>query len=122
MFDAQQIVTIIQQTGGTISQLITQIAFFFAVQAASQWLSFSLPCLLLFSVLLKIAKSQKSLTNEGASERAGLTVFFAWLFFSASLFTGVRGISHIVQASLAPIVYVTSEIGGIEKLIEGAKK
>jgi len=119
MLDTNQIVTIIQQTGGTISTLISQVAYFFAIQQAAAWLSFTFPCLLLFSVLLKIAKTQKAL---GDVDKTGYTALFAWLLFSVALYTGVRGMAHVAQAAFSPAIYVASEIGGIDALLRSVEK
>lgn len=115
----QDVITIIQQSGATLSSLINQVAFFFAIQSAAAWLCYTLPSLLLFGVLLKIAKTTKALGNE---EKAGGVIFAAWLFFAVSLFTGVRGMAHVAQAALSPVVYVASELGGIDKLLQEVKK
>lgn len=112
------IIMLIEKTGGTLSTLITQIAFFFAIQSAAGWLSFTLPCLLLFGILLRIAKSQKALANTEGEARVGAIVFAAWVFLAASLFTGVRGMAHIGQAALSPVVYVAGELGGLNAIIE----
>lgn len=120
----ENIITIIERTGGTLSTLISQIAFFFAINSAAHWLSFTLPCLLLFTILLRIAKSQKALAGGDASAEAktGGIVFAAWLFLAATLFTGVRGLAHVAQAAVSPAVYVASELGGLGTLIEKLNK
>jgi hypothetical protein len=116
----EMIISIINQVGGTASQLVTQIAFFFAIKAAASWFSFTLPCLLLFGVLLKIAKTQKTL--DGNDSKVGGTILAAWIVFSLSLFTGTRGVAHILQAALSPVVYTATEVGDITQVLKREQK
>ncbi len=114
--DTTQVIEIIKATAGSIDSLISQIAFFFAIGQASFWLSFSLPLLIMFSVLQKLAKTFPSETQKGT------LVLLAWICFSLTLFTGVRGIAHLAQAAAAPSVYVAAEFGQVGELIKGLKK
>lgn len=117
--DTSQIIQIINATSANVSTLISQVAWFFAIQSAAHWLSFTLPCLLMFSVLLRLAKTSKTMEQV---ETAGRFVLFAWIFFAASLYTGVRGLAHVAQAAVAPTVYVASEIGEIGAVVSQITK
>ena len=117
--NTEQIIEIVKATAGSIDSLIQQTAYFFAVQASAKWLSVSLPLLILFSITLKV---KSTLKDEINAAKLGMLTLLAWGFFAVTLFTGVRGIAHIVQASLAPSIYAASELGGIEKLFDSIKK
>lgn len=118
--DTQQVIDIIKATGGTVSELISQAAFFFAIQQASKWLSISLPLLILFSVLLKIAKTNK--VSGMSDEKVGIYVLVAWLAFAGTLFTGVRGVAHLIQAAVSPAIYVAATATDVHQLIQELKK
>ncbi len=113
----ESIISIINATGDTVSHIIFQVAMFFAIQQASTWLSITFPCLLLYGLFLRIAGG--AATSE--SPLVGLKVA-AYILLAVTLFTGVRGASHILQAAVSPSVYVASEIGAIDKIIQGTKK
>jgi hypothetical protein len=117
--NAQQIIEIVGAASGSVSELLSQLAWFFSVQAAAKWLSISLPLLILFGVLMKVATTLK-VTGADAG-KVGIAIFTAWVFFAGTLFTGVRGLAHVVQAFTAPAVYVLSEVGDISEAIKSIK-
>ena len=113
--DTTQIIEIVKATAGSASVLINQVAWFFAIQQAAQWLSFSFPLLMLFSVMHKL-RSKFPETSAGAM---GLV---AWILLALAIGTGVRGAAHLAQASLAPTVYAAEAVGSVQKLMETLKK
>jgi hypothetical protein len=118
--NTENIIQVINATAGATGNLLNQLAWFFSVGAAAKWLSCSLPLLILFGILMKIAVTLKA---EGKpTETVGKVVFVAWVLFAGTLYTGVRGVAHILQASLAPLVYVASEVGSVTELIKEVKK
>lgn len=112
--EATQIIEIIKATAGSLDSLIQQVAYFFAIGQAAFWLSFSFPLLIMFSVLQKVAKLFDSVNSRG------LLVLAAWVCFSLTVFTGVRGLAHIAQAAAAPSIYVASEVGQLQTLLDKA--
>jgi hypothetical protein len=114
--DTNQVIEIIKATSGSIDSFISQLAWFFAVKAAADWLSFTVPLLLLFSVLLRIASSLK--VEGGSAEKRGGVIFFAWVFFGIAMFTGVKGMAPVLQAALSPSVYVMFEAGDMYEVIK----
>lgn len=114
--NTEQIIEVVKATAGSLDSLISQFAYFFAIQAASKWLSITLPLLILFGILLRLASTFK--VNGSSHQTAGTFVLVAWIMFAATLFTGVRGVAHIVQAAMAPSIYVASEIGGVDELLK----
>lgn len=109
--NTDQIIEIIKATSGTTEALITQLAYFFAIQAASKWFAVTLPLLILFGILLRLASTFKL---EGSSHQTvGTFVLSAWMLFGITLYPGVRGISHILQEAIAPTIYVASEAGDL---------
>jgi hypothetical protein len=111
---AEQIIEIIKATAGTASDLVNQLAWFFALGAASRWFAYSLPLLILFGVLLRIAATLKA---DGAqSGTIGKVIFFAWVLFGATLYSSTRGFGHILQAAFAPTIYLAIETGVLDAL------
>ena len=118
--DTTQIIEIVKATSGTLDSLVSQTAYFFAIGAASKWLSFSLPLLVLFGIFLRVASTLKA--SGSKPETVGLLVIASWVLFSLTLFTGVKGVSHIVQAAVAPSIYVATEFGEVAEVLKGLKK
>lgn len=119
--ETQQIIEIIKATAGSVDHLITQLAFFMAITAAAHWLSFTLPLLLVGGIFLRISKSEAALPN-GNTAVSGSLIIVAWLGFGLAIFTGVRGVAPVLQAALAPSIYVATEVGGVDKLKELMEK
>ncbi len=118
--NTEYIIQIINATAGATGNLINQLAWFFSIGAAAKWLSCTLPLLILFGILIKIASTLKA---EGKpTELVGKVIFVAWVLFAGTLYTGVRGVAHIMQAAVAPMVYVASEVGSISDVIKEIKK
>jgi hypothetical protein len=118
--NTESIIQIINATAGATTDLIGQLAWFFSIGAAAKWLSCSLPLLILFGILMKIASTLKA---EGKpTETIGKIIFTAWLLFAGTLYTSVRGVAHIIQASVAPIVYVATEVGSVADIIKSMRK
>lgn len=115
--NTENILKIIEATGDTVSDLIFQIAMFFAIHQAAFWLSITFPCLLLYGLLLRIAKG--AATED--SPLVGLKVA-AYVLLAVTLFTGTRGVAHFAQAALSPVIYVANEIGALDKLLPGNDK
>ena len=113
----ENIIQIINATGDTVSHILFQVAMFFAIQQASMWFSITFPCLLLYGLFLRIAK--------GAATQESPLVFLkvaAYLLLAVTVFTGVRGSAHLLQAAVSPSVYVINQVGAIDKLIQVATK
>jgi hypothetical protein len=114
--NTEQIIEVIKATSGTLDSLISQFAYFFAIQAASKWLAVTLPLLIVFGIMLRIAATFKA---EGSSHQTvGSIVLVAWMLFAVTLYTGVRGVSHILQAAMAPSIYVASEMGDLSQVLK----
>ena len=113
----EMIISIIKATAGSLDSLISQVAWMLAVQAAAHYLSVTLPLVLVGSILLRLAATEKGLGNHA---KAGSFILAAWVLFAGSLFTGVRGVAPLAQAALSPSVYVAMEAGDILKLIKEA--
>lgn len=114
--DSATIIEIVKASSGSIDNLISQTAWYFAVQAAARWFSVTLPLLILFGIFLKVSQTLKVAASK--PEVVGALVITAWVLFAATLFTGVRGLAHVVQAAVAPSIYVASEVGGIVELLK----
>lgn len=114
--NTEQIIEVIKATSGTLDSLISQFAYFFAIQAASKWFAVTLPLLILFGIILRLASTFKA---AGSSEQTvGTMILTAWVLFAITLYSGVRGISHVLQAAVAPSIYVASEAGDIGQLLK----
>lgn len=114
--ETSQIIEVVKATAGSIDSLISQTAYFFAIQAASSWLAVSLPLLILFGILLRLGSTFKA--SGSSHQTVGMFVLAAWLCFAVTLYTGVRGVSHVLQAAFSPSIYVASEVGGIVELLK----
>ena len=117
--ETSAIIEIIKATAGSLDSIISQLAWFFAIKAAAGWLSFTLPCLLLFGVLHKVAKSYNATSQH---EKAGAFILIAWIVFCGALYTGTKGIAHVAQAAVSPSVYVALEAGDLLNVLKGLKK
>jgi hypothetical protein len=113
---SEQIIQLLSATTGNVSTLISQVAWFFAIGWAAKWLSFSFPLLLLFSVFMKVKKQFSSDADKG------LVSIVGWILLCASLYTGTRGAAHLLQAGLAPTVYVASEAGLLPEILKTVPK
>jgi len=114
--DTAQIIEVVKATAGSLDSLISQFAWFLAIHAASGWLSFTLPLLIMFGIFLRVGSTLKV---EGSDPRlVGGMVLLAWTFFALTLFTGVRGVSYVIQAAVSPSIYVASEVGGVAELLK----
>lgn len=114
--EINQIIEVVKATAGSLDSLISQTAWFFAIKSSAHFLSIGIPLLVLFGIMLRIAATIKV---QGASaEKVGSIIFGAWLIFGISLWSTVNGLAPLLQAATAPSVYVASEIGGLEKLLE----
>jgi hypothetical protein len=110
----EQITQILNAASGNLSTLISQVAWFFAIGWAAKWLSFSFPLLMLFSVFMKVKK------NMSDDVHKGFTSIVGWILLAVSLYTGTRGVAHLLQAGLAPTVYVANESGFLPELLKNA--
>jgi len=118
--DTEQVIEIIKATAGSLDSLITQFAYFYAIHAASQWFAVSLPLLILFGVILRMASSLK--VSGSSPETVGALVLVAWVMFAVTIYSGVRGTSHILQAAMSPSAYVASEAGNLTDVLKILKK
>jgi hypothetical protein len=116
--DTQSIIEIIKAISGTTDSLISQIAWFFAIGAAAKWLSFTLPCLLMGSLLLRISKN----LAEKAIHWKPIFSTFGWAFICVTIYTGTKGVAHLAQAAVAPSFYIAAEIGQVDELLKGLGK
>lgn len=114
--NTEQIIEVIKATAGTLDSLISQFAYFFAIQAASKWFAVSLPLLILFGIMLKLASTFKAAGSS--AQTVGSMVLAAWVLFAITLYSSVRGASHILQAAMAPSIYVASEMGDISQVLK----
>ncbi len=99
------------------SDLINQVAWFLAIGQATKWLSLSLPALVLFSVIMKVNKNTKP-SDEKTKEVKGVFTIIGWLLFAFTVYTGTHGLGHLLQASLAPSIYVADNLGVLKDITE----
>lgn len=107
------IFSLVQATIGTASEMISQIAWFFAIGAAAKWLSVSFPLLMLFSVFLK---TRKTITDE---TKRGSVTLATWILLAVTIYTATNGVAHLLQAATAPSIYVADQFGIISDLWKG---
>lgn len=114
--NTENIISIIQATGDTMSEVVFQIAMFFAIHQAAFWLSITFPCFLLYGLFMRVVKG-------AATEDSPLIQLkvIAYLLLAVTLFTGTRGVAHFAQAAVSPVIYVANEFGVIQKLLPEAK-
>jgi hypothetical protein len=118
--NTESIIQIVSAAAASTGQLVTQLAWFFSIQAAAGWLSISLPLLIIFGVLMKAAATLKA-QDSNNHMAVGKLIIIAWIVFAGTIFTGVRGMAHVVQAAFAPTIYVMSEVGQIGEAIKSVK-
>ena len=113
--DTEQIIQVINATAGATSGLLSQVAWFLAIEQAAHWLSLSFPALVLFGVIMRVKKNTKDPKEEDKGP-LGILVLAGWLLFAFTVYTSVKGLAHIAQAGFAPTMYVADQIGGIDSL------
>jgi hypothetical protein len=114
--DINMMIEILKTVGAPITELINQVAWFLAIGAASKWLSITFPCLILFSVFIRMGNSMQ---QEDKSKEGELK-FLAWILVAVTIYTGVRGTSHVMQAAFAPTVYIATEFKEASDLLKAA--
>jgi hypothetical protein len=109
--NTESLIQVINATSTGTSALLSQIAWFLAIGQAAHWLSYSLPLMLLFSVIMKVRKNLEDKT------KGGLLVLVGWGLLALSVHTGTKGIAHLLQAGLSPGIYVADHSGIVNKLL-----
>jgi hypothetical protein len=109
--NTESLIQVINATSTGTSALLSQIAWFLAIGQAAHWLSYSLPLMLLFSVIMKVRKNLEDKT------KGGLLALVGWGLLALSVHTGTKGIAHLLQAGLSPGIYVADHSGIVNKLL-----
>lgn len=109
--NTEQLIQVINATANSAGSLLNQVAWFMAVGQAASWLAYSFPLLVMFSVIMRIKKNQDEDTTKGGLALVG------WTILCITVFTATKGIAHLIQAGMAPSIYVADQIGILTALL-----
>jgi hypothetical protein len=112
--NTDQLIQVVNGAVGGINTLISQVAWFIAIGNAASLFSVSVPLMMLTRLFSSIHDKHIKDNTQGYT---GYCKVMAGVLFAISMGYGVKGLSHLVQAGIAPAIYTASTSDALPKAV-----